>query len=80
MPATTPIAVTPDDLHTTAQAYDGFGEFTMLTLTLITLTRIGQSRFSIPIPLDTHYTGLASAGWVEQQSGVYAFTRAPVPG
>lgn len=56
-------------------AYDGFGEFVALTLVL---ERLGAPRFSIPIALDTHATGLTSAGWAERQPGVYVFTRAPV--
>lgn len=55
-----------------ATSYDGFGEFTMLTLLL---ERIGIARLEVPLPLDAHRAGLTSAGWAEREPGVFVWEK-----
>lgn len=51
-----------------AEAYDGFGEFALLTLAL---DHIGVPTLTVPLPVDVERTGLAPAGWLEHEPGVY---------
>ena len=60
-----------------AQAYDGFGEFVLLALTL---DNMGVTRFEIPIALDSRRSGLSSQGWNLTESGIYVRHAAPSPG
>ena len=55
-----------------ASGYDGFGEFTLLTLLL---ERIAITRLEVPIPLDAHRAGLTSAGWNEHEPGVFVWEK-----
>lgn len=61
--------VKPNDVRTTGSAgYDGFGELRALTMEL---ERLGVTRLEVPLPLDTHRTGLTYAGWIERTPGVF---------
>lgn len=53
-----------------ATGYDGFGEFTLLTLLL---ERMGITRLKVPISLDAQRAGFASAGWSEAKPGVWVW-------
>lgn len=55
-----------------ATGYDGFGEFTLLTLML---ERMGVTRLEVPVPLDAHRAGLTSAGWNEHKPGIFVWEK-----
>lgn len=61
-----------DRNHAQANGYDGFGEFTLLTLLL---ERMGITHLVVPVPLDAHRAGLTSAGWREHEPGTFVWEK-----
>jgi hypothetical protein len=58
----------PSHSRKEARGYAGFGELLLLTMTLETMN---ADRFEIPIAVDSTWSGLEEAGWVQQDSGVF---------